>query len=299
MHSDLIQKRKGIVLAGGAGTRLHPLTRAVSKQMLPVCDKPMIYYPIAALMMSGIREFLIISTPHDTPRFEELLGDGEELGIEIQYAVQDEPRGIAEALIIAESFLAASPSALILGDNIFHGANFASEMLRASFRNQGASVFVCPVKDPERYGVIEMDSRGLPLQIVEKPVQPQSNLAVTGLYLYDERAPQIARSLTPSARGELEITDLNRVYLDMGELHPAVLRGGDVWFDMGTPDSLFEAAEYVRRKQQSRAHHIACLEEIALLLGHVEPADVARAARRYGNSAYGRHLAELIGESPA
>ena len=291
--------RKGIILAGGTGSRLWPLTECTSKQLLPVFDKPMIYYPLATLMLAGIREVMLISTPDDVPRFRALLGDGSRFGVRIEYAVQGSPRGIAEALLSAANFLGDAASALILGDNLFHGPQLAGRLLQAAHQTSGATIFACPVQDPERYGVVECDANGTALSLVEKPKLPKSRLAVTGLYLYDERAPLIARSLQPSARGELEITDLNRVYLDMGELHTTILSQDSVWFDTGTPESLFAAGEYVRRQQQTRAHHIGCLEEIALLMGWIDRGQLEQSAQRYGKCAYGQHLRALLEDAAA
>jgi glucose-1-phosphate thymidylyltransferase len=284
--------RRGIVLAGGAGTRLHPLTLAVSKQLLPVWDKPMIYYPLSALMLAGMREILIITTPDDQVAFRRLLGDGSRFGVEFHYVVQPSPDGLAQAFILGEEFLDGRPSALVLGDNIFFGAGFSGQLARAAARDSGATVFGYPVKDPERYGVAEIDGGGRVVNIVEKPAQPKSNLAVTGLYFYDGRASSFARSLKPSARGELEITDLNRLYLDAGELSLEVLGRGFAWFDTGTHDSLIEAGEFVRTLENRQGFRIGCLEEIAYRNGWID-ADRLRALAADSKSPYAAHLKSL------
>ncbi len=289
--------RRGIVLAGGAGTRLHPLTLAVSKQLLPVWDKPMIYYPLSALMLAGVREILIITTPDDQAAFRRLLGDGSRFGASFQYVVQPSPDGLAQAFILGEEFLAGQPSALVLGDNIFFGSGFSGQLARAAAKTQGATVFGYPVKDPERYGVAEIDAAGKLVGIEEKPKAPKSNLAVTGIYFYDGRASEFARALKPSARGELEITDLNRCYLDRGELDLEVLGRGFAWFDTGTHDSLIEAGEFVRTIENRQGYRIGCLEEIAYHNGWL---DAARLIELAGDakSPYAAYLRKLA-QNPA
>lgn len=282
--------RRGIVLAGGAGTRLHPMTRAVSKQILPVYDKPMIFYPISVLMLAGIREILVISTPRDLPAFQSLLGDGKELGISFTYAEQPKPEGIAQALTIADDFLNGAPSALVLGDNLFFGQGLGRVLRETAARDDGASVFAYQVTDPERYGVIEMDRDGRCLSIEEKPAKPKSNLAVTGLYFYDGDAPKLAAGLTPSARGELEITDLNRAYMERGKLNVVALGRGTAWLDTGTPDSLLDAADFIAAIERRQGLKIACLEEIAFRMGWIDTTQVECLADGYGSSVYGDYL---------
>ncbi|MEQ9813936.1 MAG: glucose-1-phosphate thymidylyltransferase RfbA [Azospirillaceae bacterium] len=284
---------KGIVLAGGTGSRLYPITLATNKQLLPVYDKPMIYYPLSVLMLAGLREILMISTPADLPRIRDLLGDGSQFGIAIDYVVQDRPRGIAEALILAEDFLAGDASMLILGDNIFHGHGLTETLRRTATLEGGATVFAYWVQDPERYGVIALDADGGVRDIVEKPADPPSQWAVTGLYAYDGEAPAIARSLVPSARGELEITDLNRRYLERGRLSCERLGRGYAWLDTGTYDSLLEAGEFVRTMQHRQGLQIACLEEIAFDAGWIDPEALARRAAALGPTAYARYLTSL------
>lgn len=283
---------KGIVLAGGAGTRLHPLTTVASKQLQPVYDKPMIYYPLATLMLAGIREILLISTPHDVPRFESLLGDGSQWGAEIGYAVQPEPKGIAQALVIGEEFLAGQPSCLILGDNIFYGRMGLDETVAAF--GTGATIFGYPVNDPERYGIVELDGDGRVLSLEEKPDQPKTNLAVPGLYLYDAAAPQMARELAPSPRGELEITDLNRVYLERGELRAVEIGRGVAWLDSGTHQSLLEAAAFIATIEQRQGLKISCPEEIAFRMGFVDADGLQRTVDAMPNSPYRDYCQSLL-----
>ncbi|MCK8787201.1 glucose-1-phosphate thymidylyltransferase RfbA [Roseomonas sp. NAR14] len=285
---------KGIVLAGGSGTRLYPATLAVSKQLMPVYDKPMVYYPLSVLMLAGIRDIMVISTPHDLPLFRRLLGDGSQWGVRLTFVEQDAPRGIAHALVLAEEFLAGEPSALILGDNIFYGHDLEHQMQVAQGRGAGASVFAYHVADPERYGVVEFDGEDRALSIEEKPAKPRSDWAVTGLYFYDGRAAQIARALQPSPRGELEITDLNKVYLDEGTLHVCRLGRGYAWLDTGTHDSLLEAGEFVRAIEKRTGQKIAAPEEIAWRKGFLDEAGLRRLAATLRNSGYGRYLESLL-----
>ncbi|MDO4501969.1 MAG: glucose-1-phosphate thymidylyltransferase RfbA [Coriobacteriia bacterium] len=281
---------KGIILAGGSGTRLYPLTTVTSKQLLPVYDKPMIYYPLSILMLAGIREILVISTPQDLPNFERLLGDGSQFGITLQYAVQPSPDGLAQALIIGEEFIGDDRVALTLGDNIFYGGGFTDRLKEAAAREQGATVFGYYVSDPERFGVVEFDDQGNAISLEEKPANPKSNYAVTGLYFYDNRAVEWAKQVKPSARGELEITDLNRMYLEDGSLGVQLLRRGSAWFDTGTIESLFSATEYVRVVEQNQGIQIASLEEIAFNNGWIDLETLQAAAERYGKSSYGKYL---------
>jgi glucose-1-phosphate thymidylyltransferase len=287
---------KGILLAGGSGTRLYPLTRVVSKQLLPVYDKPAIYYPLSVLMLAGLRDILVISTPQDTPVIERLLGDGGQLGLRLAYKVQPRPAGIAQALLLGEEFLAGSPSCLILGDNIFYGHHFSDLMTDAARLRDGARVFAYHVHDPERYGVVEFDRSHRALNIEEKPKQPRSNWAVTGLYFYDGRAPEYARGLAPSARGELEITDLNRVYLAAGRLTVTPLGRGVAWLDMGTHDSLLSASLFVQALEQRQGLKLACVEEIALTKGFIDVAQFQRLTEAYGSSAYAAYLRRVLAE---
>jgi glucose-1-phosphate thymidylyltransferase len=287
---------KGIILAGGAGTRLHPLTQVSSKQLLPVYDKPMIYYPLSTLMLAGIREVLIITTPHDQPAFKQLLGDGSQVGISISYAVQPEPKGLAQAYHIGADFVGGGSSMLILGDNIFFGHGLSGLLEGARESASGATVFAYRVSDPERYGVVAFDGEGRATSIEEKPERPRSHWAVTGLYVYDGDVVEIARSIEPSARGELEITDVNRRYLEMGKLRVERMGRGYAWLDAGTHDSLLDAGSFIRSLEERQGLKIACLEEIALDRGYITEEDVERIAASYGKSSYGRYLAEILKE---
>jgi glucose-1-phosphate thymidylyltransferase len=292
----LTNQRKGIILAGGAGTRLHPITMSLSKQLLPVYDKPMIYYPLATLMAAGIREFLIITTPRDQTAFRDLLGSGDRWGVRFAYEVQAEPNGIAQALIIAESFLAGTPSALILGDNIFYGANLSELLLSASQRTVGATVFGYYVQDPERYGVVEFDERGKVIDLLEKPVNPPSNYAVTGIYFYDDRASAMARSIKPSTRGELEITDLNRAYLKEGSLSVERLGRGTAWLDTGTHNSLLDAGVFVRIIEERQGLKVACVEEVAWRMGFIDASQLKELASPLQKSGYGEYLLRILSD---
>ena len=291
-----MKARKGIILAGGAGTRLHPITLSLSKQLLPVYDKPMIYYPLATLMLAGIREFLIISTPRDHTAFKDLLGSGEQWGIRFEYVVQEVPNGIAQALILGETFLSGAPAALILGDNIFYGANLTGLLQSAAQREHGATVFGYYVQDPERYGVVQFDAHGKVTDLLEKPKVPPSNYAVTGIYFYDERASALAKSLTPSPRGELEITDLNRAYLKLGELHLERLGRGTAWLDTGTHNSLLDAGVFVRIIEERQGLKVACVEEIAWRAGLIDSEQLTKLAKPLAKSGYGEYLLRILKE---
>jgi glucose-1-phosphate thymidylyltransferase len=285
---------RGIVLAGGAGTRLQPVTEAETKQQLPEYDKPMIYYPLSLLMLAGIRDILIISTPQDTPRFEQLFRDGRHLGINISYAVQPSPDGLAQAFLIGAEFIASHRCALVLGDNVFHGHELSVALQRAANRSRGATVFAYPVQDPERYGVVEFDASGKAISLEEKPANPRSHYAVTGLYFYDNRVIEVARNIKPSARGELEITDVNNWYLDNSELAVEVFGRGMAWLDMGTHDSLLQASLFIETLESRQGLKIACLEEIAYHQGYIDEQQVEQAARQYEKSNYGKYLHSLL-----
>lgn len=287
---------KGIILAGGSGTRLFPITRAVSKQLLPVYNKPMVYYPLSALLLAGVREILVITTPHDRPLFESLLGDGSFIGVTISYAVQPKPEGLAQSFIIGEQFIGSDPVALVLGDNLFYGHDLPQYLQRAAVRTKGATVFAYQVKDPERYGVVAFDAQGRPSEIVEKPLHPPSHWAVTGIYFYDNSVVAAAKALKPSARGELEITDLNRVFLERGELFVEKLGRGIAWLDTGTYSSLLQASQFIETIEERQGLMVACIEEISYRLGYISAQELLAQAERLGKNSYGEYLRRVLEE---